>query len=78
VPELVEFLASYARPNTYLAIDTLLMTTPPRPATFMEDLHSMLGSQLDLAFSVAAAPGEAPTEIKIYEYRSVPRADGFP
>jgi hypothetical protein len=38
----------------------------------------MLGSQLDLAFSVAAAPGEAPTEIKIYEYRSVPRADGFP
>ena len=75
---MVEFLASYARPNTYLAIDTLLMTTPPRPATFMEDLHSMLGSQLDLAFSVAAAPGEAPTEIKIYEYRSVPRADGFP
>ena len=60
VPELAEFLTLHARPVTYVAVDTLLMTTPPRPATFMEDLQAELGRQLEPVFSVPAPPGEAP------------------
>jgi hypothetical protein len=68
VSELADFLRQHARPATYLAVDTLLMTTPPRPAGFMDDLRAALGRQLDLAFSAAAPPGAAPTEIRIYAY----------